>query len=78
MDTETNESGSIWQPAKWVTYSDEDVQIRILPLVKRAEVKLRQNGCMLKGSPSTGHPVVILNTSSELVHLYLSAYFLIR
>jgi hypothetical protein len=31
----------------------------------------RRNGCMLKVSPTTGHPVVILNTSCELVHLYL-------
>jgi hypothetical protein len=40
-------------------------------------IQLRQNGCMLKGSPTARHPV-ILNTSCELVHSYLFAYFIIK
>jgi hypothetical protein len=36
---------------------------------------VRQSGCLLKGVPAAEHPVV-LNTSYELVHLWLLAYFL--
>jgi hypothetical protein len=31
-----------------------------------------------EGSPTARHPVVTLNTSCELVHLYLFVYFLIK
>jgi hypothetical protein len=32
------------------------------------------DGCMLIVSPTAGHPFIILNTSCELVHLYLFPY----
>jgi hypothetical protein len=35
-------------------------------------------GCMMKGCPTAGHPVVILIISCELVHLYLCSFFFIK
>jgi hypothetical protein len=50
----------------------------ILILGEARGIQLRKNGCMLKGCPTTGQSVVILNISCELAHLHVFAYFLIK
>jgi hypothetical protein len=66
LDMELKESSSMQQPVKWTTQMINR-QICNLSLAKRAEIQRSQNGCTLKGFPTAGHPVVILNTSCELL-----------
>jgi hypothetical protein len=65
------------KPAK-LTKQVRNVETCILSLVKRAGIQLRQNGCMLKGPPPAGQPAINLETSCELGHSHLFAYFLIK
>jgi hypothetical protein len=58
-------------------YTNEEYANMHLTLMKRAEIQLKQNGCMLQGFPAARPPTVILNASCESAHLYLFAYFLL-
>jgi hypothetical protein len=50
------------QPAKWATQTS-DTQVRILSLVKLAEIQRRQKDPTRKTFSTAGPPVVILNAS---------------
>jgi hypothetical protein len=67
---EVKDSGSMQQPAK-LSAQTRSVQVCILSLMKRGNSA--EAGC-----PTAGDPVVILNTSCELVYLYIFAYFLVK